>query len=413
MKAAFGQPGFTRLYAGLTVSMFGDSIMLLVLGIWVKVLTGSNALAGLTFFFMVIPALFAPLIGIVLDRLKRKPVLVWGSVASALGVLPLVAVRDAGDVWIVWAVAFCYGISFIVLPAALNGLLKELVPDHLLVEANSSVQTTKEAFRLVGPLVGAALFAWLGGWVVAVLDAATFAAAAVVISGIPVREEEPAPEQSHFWHQLTAGMRHLVEDRILRQVLVGFGLAMLVLGFSESAVFALTDALHQPATFVSVFVTAQGVGAIAGGLLTPRLVRRVGEVAGTSIALGLVAVSIGAIALTHQVVLVLALAAVLGFAIPILTIAFYTLLQRRSPQALMGRVSTAVEVVMGLPQAASLAVGSLLVAVLDYRVIFAIIGVVIAAGAIYVAATLRDQLGHQVAPIEGGAADADDVPSPA
>ena len=55
MRQAFRQPGFTRLYAGLTASMFGDSAMLLVLSIWVKTITGSNAQAGLTFFFMADP----------------------------------------------------------------------------------------------------------------------------------------------------------------------------------------------------------------------------------------------------------------------------------------------------------------------------------------------------------------------
>jgi hypothetical protein len=40
--------------------MFGDSVMLLVLSIWVKTITGSNAMAGLTFLFMVLPALLAP-----------------------------------------------------------------------------------------------------------------------------------------------------------------------------------------------------------------------------------------------------------------------------------------------------------------------------------------------------------------
>ena len=61
MRAAFAQPGFRRLFAGLSTSMLGDSIMLLVLSIWVKTLTGSSAMAGFTFFFMCLPAIFAPL----------------------------------------------------------------------------------------------------------------------------------------------------------------------------------------------------------------------------------------------------------------------------------------------------------------------------------------------------------------
>ena len=54
VRKAFGYPGFTRLFVGITVSAFGDSVMLLVLSIWVKTLTGSNAAAGITFFLSLI-----------------------------------------------------------------------------------------------------------------------------------------------------------------------------------------------------------------------------------------------------------------------------------------------------------------------------------------------------------------------
>src|SRR3954467_13856822 len=227
MRQAFRQPGFTRLYAGLTTSMFGDSVMLLVLSMWVKSETGSNARAGLTFFFMAIPALAAPLMGVAIDRVRRKPLLVWGHVASGVLVLPLVLVRGPEQVWLIWAVAAVYGVSFIVLPAALNGLLKELMPEEMLVDANASLQTTKQSFRLFGPLVGALLFTWLGGWAVAVLDAASFFAAALVISTLVVAEDRPEAEEAHLWAQLTAGLRHLAGERILKHVLTGFAVAIL------------------------------------------------------------------------------------------------------------------------------------------------------------------------------------------
>src|SRR5262249_13052080 len=156
-----------------------------------------------------------------------------------IGVLPLVLVHGESQVWIIWSVAFMYGASFIILPAALNGLLKELMPEDLLVDANGSLQTTRESFRLFGPLVGALLFTWLGGWAVAVLDAASFCIAAVVIASIPVHESQPEREETHFWAQMTAGIRHLAGDRVLEHTLIGFALCILVLGFSESAVYAL------------------------------------------------------------------------------------------------------------------------------------------------------------------------------
>jgi MFS family permease len=396
MRQAFRQPGFTRLYSGLTASMFGDSVMLLALSMWVKTITGSNAMAGLTFFFMVIPALFAPLMGIWIDRIKRRPLLVWGHLASGAGVLPLVLVRGQGQVWIIWAVAVLYGVSFVVLPAALNGLLKELIPEDDLVDANSSLQTTKESFRLFGPLIGALLFTWVGGWAIALLDSASFVVAAVVIASIPVREEEPHVEESQFWSQLTAGLRHLGTDRVLKHVLVGFGITMLVVGFTESAIYALLDAFDKPATFVSVIVSVQGVGAVAGGLATSWVVRRLGEVGTCVLGLLLLVSGIGVMGWTHSLVVVCLSAAWFGSSLPMLVIAFNTLVQRRSPQAIMGRVSTAIEVVMATPQAISLALGSLLVVLLSYREIFAIMSVVTFIAASYIAFWLRHQIRDDV-----------------
>jgi MFS family permease len=413
VKQAFRQPGFTRLYAGLTSSMFGDSVMLLVLSMWVKTITGSNAQAGLTFFFLAIPAFFAPLMGLGIDRVRRKPLLVWGHLASALMVLPLVLVRGAGQVWIIWAVAFFYGVSFIVLPAALNGLLKELMPEEMLVDANASLQTTQESFRLCGPLIGALLFTWLGGWAVAVLDAASFVIAAVVISTLVVAEDRPEPDESHVWAQMTAGVRHLAGDRVLKHVLIGFGVCILVMGFTESAVYALLDAFDKPATYVSVIVSVQGVGAVAGGLGSSAVIKRIGEVAGCVVGLAMVVVGILVMAGTHSFVVVCLSAAAFGAALPLIIVALMTLIQRRTPQAIMGRVSTAIDVVMATPQAISLALGSLLVVVLSYREIFVIIAVVTAVAAVYIAALLRDQIVDDVRrPVAADPEAVSDAPMP-
>ena len=396
MRKLFARPGFPSLFAGVSTSMLGDSVMLLVLSMWVKTLTDSNAMAGLTFFFMVLPALGAPLLGVWVDRLPRKPILVWGNLASAAAVLPLVLVRDEGDVWIIWAVAFLYGVSFVVLPAAVNGLLKELLPEDLLVDANSGLATVKEGFRLFGPLVGAALFATTGGWLVAVVDAATFVAGAAFIATIRVAET-PAPEPGRFREEVMAGLRFLVHDRVLRNVLIGFGASILVIGFFEASIYALLDAFDRAPTFAGVFVTVQGVGAVAGGLTASRVVRRLGEVGAAVAGLTTMAVATAVEAAAPTMAVVLAGAVLLGVAIPWTFVALTTLMQRRSPGHLIGRVSAAVDVLLSTPQAVSLALGSLLVSLLDYRTIFWIIAAVMALGAAQIAVTLRDHIRDDVA----------------
>jgi predicted MFS family arabinose efflux permease len=285
-------------------------------------------------------------------------------------------------------------VSFVVLPAGLNGLLKEMLPPVLLVDANSSLQTVKESYRLFGPLLGAALFAGIGGWAVALVDAVTFLVAAAVIATIPLTEEVPQREEARLWEQVTAGVRFVVADRVLRHLLVGFGVTLLVLGFTEASIYALLDGFDREPTFAGVFVSVQGVGAVAGGLLSGRLVRAYGEVSVAGVGLVLLAVSVGGMALSPVMAVVLVFAVVFGVSLPLLMVSYLTLLQRRTPQALMGRVSTAAEVVLATPQAVSLGVGSLLVVLVDWRLIFGAIAVVIAAAAAYVAVALREEIGH-------------------
>jgi hypothetical protein len=62
----------------------------------------------------------------------------------------------------------------------------------------------REALRLIAPLAGAGLFAALGGGAVAILDALTFAASALCLAALHVRETPPAPEE-RFLTEVAAG----------------------------------------------------------------------------------------------------------------------------------------------------------------------------------------------------------------
>lgn len=416
MRNAFAHKGFRPLFAALATSMLGDSLMLIVLSMWVKSLTGSNAMAGLTFLCLVSPSLVAPLFGMFVDRVRRRPLLIWGNVASALVVLPLLLVRDAGQVWLVWVVAFLYGISFVVMPAGVNGMLKEMLPEDRLVDANSALTTTKEGFRLIGPLAGAALFAAVGGGAVAALDALSFLVAALVVARVRVREDAPARAEQHWWHEMTEGVRHVWHEPVLRHTLAALGLTITVLGFAESAVFAVTDAFGKPVEFVGVVLTVQGVGALVGGLTAPRVVRRVTEPGALALALLALAGGQVGIALAPALWAVLASVVLLGWSIPVLLIGFTTLMQRLTPGRLMGRVSAATDVVLGTPQTVGIALGAALVSLVSYRAIFLTMAVVTVAAVGYLAITLRDRLFRAVAadaeaPVQAGAGTATPTPT--
>ena len=89
----------TRWYlAGRMLSTFGDRTFLFAAAIWVRVLSGSNAQAGLTFFFLLAPSLVAaPVAGVIADRCRRRPLLVVANLVTAATLLALLAVHGPGQ----------------------------------------------------------------------------------------------------------------------------------------------------------------------------------------------------------------------------------------------------------------------------------------------------------------------------
>ncbi|MGN6743152.1 MAG: MFS transporter [Amnibacterium sp.] len=385
MRALLRDRDVRLLIGGQTVSAFGDSAFFLASAVWVQALTGSVPLAGLTFFFLIAPSVLAPLAGLALDRLPRRALLVAGNLATAVLLLLLLLVHDAHDVWLIWAVMAGYGCSSQLLGAGASALLPDVVPVERLGQANALNRSLREGLRIIAPAFGTGLFAVAGGGVVAIVDAATFVLAAAALLLLRVHAV-PGPKEAHppLLRSLSAGFVHLASVRVLRRTAVALGLVLLVVGFLESAGFALiVQGLHRPAAFVGVTQVAQGVGAVLGGVAAMRLMPRIGESA--LAVLGALAIGIGCWIWVLPPSLASALigAVVLGAAFPWLLVGAETLVQLRTPNALLGRVFGAVEVVSSVPQTVSIAVGAGAVAVLPYAAVIAIVAVVCTGTAIW------------------------------
>jgi MFS family permease len=166
---------------------------------------------------------------------------------------------------------------------------------------------------------------------------------------------------------------------------------LLVVGFMESAIFAAVDYYDKPASFVGVIVSVQGVGAVLGGISSAWIIRRLGETASISLTLGLFAAGLAIAAASPWLWGFFCGTVVLGFALPVFIVALTTLLQIRTPQRLMGRVSAATDVLLGTPQSGSIALGALLVTLISFRSIFWISAAVIFGAAVYLTWALRDE----------------------
>jgi MFS family permease len=373
-----------RLYLfGHTLSVFGDTALWLALAIWAKDLTGSSAAAGMVMFCLAAPQLLSPLCGMVVDRVRRRPLLIAANLATAAAVLPLLLVHDRGDVWILYAVTAVYGISFSVLGAGGSALLATLLPVDELADANGVVQTAREGLRLVAPLAGAALFTAAGGAAVVLLDVATFLVAAAALALMRIAEARPKPSGERPLTALAAGARHLRRTLPLRRLTVACAAALLVIGFSETLTFEIAaTGLDRGPGFVGVLIAVQGVGAVVAAATASALVRRAGEI--PVAALGMLVFSLGTtLLMSGTLAVVLAGKVLFGVGIPWIVVALFTLLQRTTPGDLQGRVYSAVEVFVGVPQTVSIALGAAAVAFVDYRVLLLVEAAVVAAAGVW------------------------------
>ncbi|NUR24240.1 MAG: MFS transporter [Catenulispora sp.] len=373
MRTVLRRPAFRLLFTGLFFSMTAESVLLLALGIWVKDITGSDGLAGATFFALVAPTILAPLIGLVADRFRRRPFLIAANIFSAIILTPLYLVRDRGALWIVYPVAALYGLSYIAVGAALSGLIKEVVPEGQLSEANGALQTVKQGLRLFAPLLGAGLYTALGGWALATLGIVGFLAAAAVIAVLRVQESSPVRVKQRWGTEVSAGVRQLLGLPALRRVALGTALALVVFGLGESVFFAYNDeGLHRPAAFLGVLISVQGIGGLLGGLTAAAMIRRLGEVGTVALGLALFVPIYGSGALYASLWLAFPGMVLAGFGLPYLIVGLNTLLQRSTPPEIMGRTSAALEALVSGPQALSIGAGAVLVGLVDYRVLLGV-----------------------------------------
>jgi MFS family permease len=361
---------FRVLLAGQTLTLLGDLALIIVLGVWAKNLTGSVSAGGAAFFAMIAPTLAAPLLGAVIDRYPRRRVLIVNDLVTACGLLPLLAVHGPGSVWIIYAVAALYGFSQQVFFAARAALLQSMLSDDHLGPANAVLESLRMGLRIAGPVIGTALFAAFGGSAVALLDAATFLASAALMSSLRV-PDIGRRQGLALREELGGGIHHIRTTPILRRLMLALCATVGVLGLLQVVGLALVDrGLHRPATFLGVIFAVEGLGAIAGGFVTPALLRRVGEERLAGGGLMLAGVSLGVMATPHLVP-VLVGSAIGGAGFSAFLIGYTTLLQRSTTAELQGRVFTAAEATAGIPYTAMLGLAVLGVGIVDYRVLLA------------------------------------------
>gem|GEM_PF-305649 len=423
---------FTSLWAGQLISLFGDRIHQVALAAAVLITTGSELASALVFVAAFVPnLLFSPIAGTFVDRWDHKEVLIVSDLLRAATVL-LIPMAIVTNVLFVYPFVFLLTTISIFFRPARVAILPRIVRQDELVTANSSLWVGETLADVIGyPLAGLFVLAIGSALPVAFwLDAATYVASAVLLTGIIVAKpstesgDEAATDSERaraatdseraraagdltpaldtgvgegFFAEMRAGYRFLRSQPTLFANTIQASFAQLTVGVLTALMPAYARAVFDAGglgweAVYGLIESSVGIGNLVGGFAIGLVGARLSKgrmISGSYLVWGLLTT---AFALSGNLGMVLGLAigsgiANMGFVIP-----SQTLFQELTPAALMGRVVGFRFALVFGAMAIAMAVGGVLTLVMDVTAVIAVFGLVSAAAGLagFLVPAIRD-----------------------
>ena len=361
---SFRYRDFSYFFVGAALSNTGTWMQQVALGWIVYELTRSSAALGVVNFLNGIPVtILIVFTGTLADRFDRRTLLIWSQVilmaqAAALGVLTQTGVIDID--WI-YALTLLAGIVSAFMFPAWQAMVPDLVPRASLLNAIALSSAQFNAARLVGPMLGAAVFAAFGVAEVFYANAISFLFVIWALAVIRPQQDRQHHDGESARSMLVAGLRYARQHRrIYMHLLTATAITIFGMPFLALLPVIAAETLGMGSAGYSTLMGLNGAGALVGALAVaslPSHVRRdtIVRWGVTGMAGGVVALSLVRTGWLAGVVMV-----VMGAAFLASVSSINTNLQVAAPPSIRGRVmSLFVLAFMGMMPIGSLAFGAL------------------------------------------------------
>jgi Transmembrane secretion effector len=329
----------------MTVSLLGDGIYFVTIAWQVYDLSDApTALSVVGVAWTVPQVVFLLLGGVVSDRLDRRRVMVAADVVRGVAIAAIGALSVAGalELWHVIALVAVYGAGEALFVPAFGAIVPDLVPEHLLVQANSLDMLVRPlTARLLGPIVAGVAIAAVGPGGAFLLDAGTFAVSAAAILAIRARPL-PVREPSSALRDVAEGFRFVRAHTWLWGTLVAAAVTLLCFygPWGVLVPYLVRNTLAGSAGDLGLVFAAGGLGAVGAAIVMGqrRLPRR--RITFMYAAWTVSAASIAGYGVAAELWHAMAAAFASGALSTAGMIVWMTLLQTRVPRELLGRVSS-------------------------------------------------------------------------
>lgn len=332
---------FAVLIGGQLLSFIGTTLTGLGLGIWVFRETGSVVtFAGLTILTLLPAILISPFGGVIADRWPRKPTMLAVDGLSALSSTVVLTLIASGrmEIWHLYVNAVVNGIALGMQRPLYESTTPLMVPKEKLATVNGVVHSVAGIGQVAAPVAAGALVTTVGLPGIVILDLATFLIALVCILAVRV-PDGPAGGGGDWFADFADGWRFVRERPGLLALFWFVAMRNFLFATCEVVVVPLLLIIASPEKAGAV-LSVGGLGVIAGGLVMGFLARGRRLIVWVMIAQTLTGVAMLVGGVTTNLVVIAAALALAFLAFPIEEASSTTIMQRKVPSALLGRVAS-------------------------------------------------------------------------
>jgi MFS transporter, DHA3 family, macrolide efflux protein len=330
------------------VSQVGDSLNKVALLWFVYDLTGSTLKTTVIGLLQTIPPLaLGPAIGVYLDRVPKKPVMIWVDVLRALLVLliPVLHLLNALSLSRLYVLVFLISLFSSVFGPALASSIPLLVSQDRLTPANALLQSTNNIGMLAGPALSGLGIALVGAQNVLFVNVATFVLSALCL--LPVHLRQPVYrgiESGSFLEEVFTGFRFLGSHPMIIGLMVGASLYSMASGAVVFLLPALAKShFEMAAVELGVLWSLLGIGMLLASLWLSSLPQRqfCGRLRIVSASLILGSIAMAGMGFFKWKLVAMSLMVALGGSLALFNPITWAFLQELAPGAIMARVLTA------------------------------------------------------------------------
>ena len=266
--AALRSPAFRLLMAAGMAMQFGQWIQRVAL-LWVvyEITDSAVSLAILAFLSNIFVLVLSPFVGIVIDRLGARRVLMIAAIGQAAGALVLALGIFSGQasLALLYATGITFGIGQTLNQPARNLLVYDAVGRDLLRNGLALNALTGNSMRVIGPTAGGIIVAAGGGGFAFALQAILLVSAVGLVWRLNVETTKRAQDTGGVWSELGAGFAYARGNpMVLTSILVGLLTSTFVYPYNSFMPVFVKDNMGGGAQEQGILLSAVGIGSLVG-----------------------------------------------------------------------------------------------------------------------------------------------------